>query len=180
MTQGVRMAVGTIARFEGEPPASVPLRRRHIVKAISWRIIGTFDTLILSLLLLTFLGPYLGIEPGRAKHVETASYIAGTEVITKILLYYFHERVWARLRWGRNTRNPKLTSAARRSGAKAFTWRVLASLDTSLLAFIFTGNIVMAASIGGSEVLTKLLLYFAHERVWARIRFGLPPGGPGE
>ncbi len=174
------MAVGTTARFEQEPPAPVALRRRHVVKAISWRIIGTFDTLILSLLLLTFLGPYLGIEPGRANHVETASYIAGTEVVTKILLYYFHERVWARLRWGRNTKNRKLTSAARRSGAKAFTWRALASFDTAVLAFIFTGNLAMAASIGGGEILTKLLLYFAHERIWARIGFGLPPGGPAE
>jgi uncharacterized membrane protein len=169
------MAVGTITHINRKP-IPVALRRRHIAKAISWRVIGTFDTLMLSLLLLTFLGPYLGIEPGHARHVATAGYIAGTEVVTKILLYYLHERVWTRFRWGFNPRNPKVISAARRSGVKAITWRALASLDTSLLAFIFTGNIVMAVSIGGGEILTKLLLYFCHERIWARIRFGLPPG----
>ena len=162
-------------RREPPPPLPVPARKRHIAKAISWRVVGTLDTLLLSFLLLTFLGPWLGIERSSAHHAETAGYIAGTEVITKIVLYYLHERGWARLNWGRNARNPRLTSTLRRSGVKAITWRVLASLDTSLLAFIFTGNLTMAVSIGGSEVLTKLILYVFHERLWARIHYGLPP-----
>jgi uncharacterized membrane protein len=159
------------------PRPPVASHKRHIAKAISWRIVGTLDTLILSFVLLTFLGPWLGIQSSRAQHVETASYIAGTEVVTKILLYYFHERLWTRFDWGRQARNPKLSSSIRRSSVKAITWRVLASLDTALLAFIFTGNLTMAVSIGGSEVLTKLLLYIFHERLWARIHYGLSPGG---
>ncbi len=170
------MAAVIVDEASRGPLPPVASHRRHIAKAISWRVVGTLDTLVLSFLLLTFLGPWLGIQNSRAHHAETASYIAGTEIATKILLYYVHERLWTRFNWGRQARNPKLTSSMRRSGVKAITWRVLASLDTSLLAFIFTGNLTMAVSIGGGEVVTKLLLYVLHERLWARIHYGLSPG----
>jgi len=37
-------------------------------------------------------------------------------------------------------------------------------------------NLATAISIGGFEVITKLVLYFFHERYWARIRWGIIPG----
>ena len=42
--------------------------------------------------------------------------------------------------------------------------------------FFHTGNLATAISIGGFEVITKLVLYFFHERYWARIRWGIIPG----
>jgi sulfate adenylyltransferase subunit 1 len=42
-----------------------------------------------------------------------------------------------------------------------------------VLSFSFTGNAKISAAISGSEILTKLLLYYGHERVGARSRFGL-------
>jgi uncharacterized membrane protein len=62
-----------------------------------------------------------------------------------------------------------------RSLAKAVSWRVTGSIDTTILAFIFTGNIKVAAAIGGTEVFTKIVLYFIHERIWSRLAFGLSP-----
>ncbi|WP_374942582.1 DUF2061 domain-containing protein [Sphingomonas sp.] len=59
---------------------------RSFVKAVSWRTIGSIDTFILGM-----------IFSGSAK---TAGAIAGTEVFTKIFLFYFHERGWALIRWG--------------------------------------------------------------------------------
>jgi uncharacterized membrane protein len=59
-----------------------------------------------------------------------------------------------------------------RSLFKAVTWRMCGSLDTTMLAFVFTGNIKLSAAIGGTEVLTKIALYYAHERFWTRIGFG--------
>jgi uncharacterized membrane protein len=53
---------------------------------------------------------------------------------------------------------------------------VLASADTMVLGFVFTGNLATAISIGGFEVITKLVLYFFHERYWARIRWGIIAG----
>ena len=57
------------------------------------------------------------------------------------------------------------------SFCKTCTWRVVASLDTFLLSWLITGNIGMGASIASLEVLTKMFLYYAHERQWEKPRF---------
>ena len=59
-----------------------------------------------------------------------------------------------------------------RSVLKSITWRFLATLTTVSLVYIFTGKIDMAVEIGGIEVVLKIIIYFIHERVWYRIRFG--------
>lgn len=64
----------------------VETHTRSVVKAISWRTLGTLDTFALSWLM-----------TGR---VEIAGSIAGLELGTKIAWYYLHERVWASVRWG--------------------------------------------------------------------------------
>ncbi len=60
---------------------------RSIVKAISWRLVGSLDTFILSLVI--------------THNLVFAGSIASVESITKIILYYFHERAWAAVPWGR-------------------------------------------------------------------------------
>lgn len=59
-----------------------------------------------------------------------------------------------------------------RSIIKGVTWRFIATLDTVLIAWLITGQIKFALSIGGIEVLTKLGLYYLHERVWDKIKLG--------
>lgn len=59
-----------------------------------------------------------------------------------------------------------------RSLVKAISWRVTGTVDTIMLSWLFTGNIGTALSIGLTEVLTKMFLYYAHERVWNRIHLG--------
>lgn len=68
-----------------------------------------------------------------------------------------------------------------RSLLKGTTWRVLGTLDTIFLAWLFTGSTRTALTIGGVEVFTKIILYYMHERVWLRLPFGREPdvnGGP--
>ena len=148
---------------------------RSLGKAISWRVVGTIDTLFLSFLILTFLGPLLGLpEASNADNAEIATYIALTEVATKMTLYYLHERGWARLTWGVSVDDEgHRAEAHRRTATKTATWRTIASLDTIILALIFTGNLGTAISIGGLEVITKLALYFVHERAWSRLKWGI-------
>lgn len=55
-------------------------RKRHFAKAISWRIIGTLDTMLIA-----------GVITGNWK---VGVSVGGVEVFTKTLLYYFHERMW--------------------------------------------------------------------------------------
>jgi len=60
-----------------------------------------------------------------------------------------------------------------RSLVKAISWRVLGSVDTFLLSLLFTRNVGAAGAIATTEVLTKMFLYYFHERVWAGISWGL-------
>lgn len=147
--------------------------KRSIAKAISWRFVGTIDTLILSFLLITYLGPLFGLERSEGEALQTAGFIAITEIVTKSVFYYLHERFWVWLRWGTSVVDGKRKETYARSTTKTATWRTLASLDTMVLAWFFTGNIATALSIGGLEVFTKLVLYFFHERIWSNIDFGI-------
>ncbi len=157
--------------------------KRSIVKAISWRFVGTIDTLILSYVLITYLGPLFGLERSEGEALQAASYIAITEVATKMVFYFLHERFWVWLSWGTSVVDGVRKETYARSTTKTATWRTLASLDTMVLAWLFTGSIATAMSIGGLEVITKLILYFFHERIWSNIGFGIvhqpevpPPG----
>lgn len=60
-----------------------------------------------------------------------------------------------------------------RSIAKAVSWRVLGSIDTFLLSWLFTGSPKAAGAIAVTEVLTKMALYYFHERAWSNIGWGL-------
>ena len=146
---------------------------RSIAKAISWRTVGSLDTLLLSYLMITYIGPYFGLEQSPGEAVKAASYIAITEVVTKILFYYFHERFWVWVKWGASVVDGQRKETYRRTTTKTFTFRTIATLDTILLAWFFTGSIETALSIGGLEIFTKLMLYFFHERLWAKLPFGI-------
>lgn len=59
-----------------------------------------------------------------------------------------------------------------RSVAKAVSWRIVATLTTVLLVYVFTRNLVVSGGVGVTELLSKLLIYYVHERVWNAIGFG--------
>ena len=60
-----------------------------------------------------------------------------------------------------------------RSMAKTVTWRLLGTFLTVLVAYLLTRDLSLALMLGGIEILAKFVLYFGHERLWARIGFGL-------
>ena len=61
----------------------------------------------------------------------------------------------------------------RRSFMKAVSWRTLGSIDTFILSWIITGKLHLGVFIASAEVVTKIALYYFHERAWARIKWGL-------
>ena len=128
----------------------VPSHGRALAKAVSWRAVGTIDTFLWSWLI--------------TGHVEWAGAIASTEILTKIVLFYLHERAWRLMRWAPN--------AHLRSFIKAVSWRFFGSLDTFILSMIFTGNAKFAVSIATAEAVTKIALYYLHERAWRRVAWG--------
>jgi uncharacterized membrane protein len=59
-----------------------------------------------------------------------------------------------------------------RSLAKTFSWRLFATIDTFIISYLVTGSYVWAGSIISIEVMTKMALYFVHERAWGYARWG--------
>ncbi len=73
---------------------------RSLLKAISWRCVGTMDTFFVSFFVLRL----TGATETNLETVKVSGGIAGVEVVTKILLYYLHERAWGRISFGRQPR----------------------------------------------------------------------------
>lgn len=71
-----------------------------------------------------------------------------------------------------STAGPSLRDARVRALVKAISWRLLGTLGTSLIVLAFTGRWGLALSVGGAEGLTKIGLFFVHERLWDRVAFG--------
>ncbi len=61
---------------------------------------------------------------------------------------------------------------AYRSIVKTISWRALGTLDTIIISYLITGSLSMAASIGSIELVTKMILYYFHERAWNKINLG--------
>lgn len=124
--------------------------KRHIAKTITWRVIGTLDTILLSWIITG--NPFTGLQIGLA------------EVITKMLLYYLHERIWVKV---------DIAESKKRHIIKTLTWRGVGTVDTIVLSWIITGNPLTGLKIGVVEVVTKMILYYLHERAWYSINFGI-------
>ena len=130
--------------------------KRHIAKTITWRIVGTIDTFFLAWLISG--NPTTGLKIGLA------------EVITKMFLYYFHERAWFKINL---SKEGQILESRKRHIAKTFTWRLIGTIDTMLLAWIISGDPLTGLKIGFAEVVTKMFLYYFHERAWYKINYGL-------
>jgi len=58
--------------------------------------------------------------------------------------------------------------------AKTISWRIIGTLDTMILSGFVTGSLLIGVTIGGIEIVTKMILYYLHERAWYRFsNFGL-------
>ena len=126
------------------------LINRHIAKTISWRIVGTLDTMFLSWVITGDLK--VGMQIGLA------------DVIIKMVLYYLHERAWFK---------SSIKNSDRRHLFKTFTWRIIGTVTTIILSFRILGNSIHSFQIGGAETLTKTIFYYFHEKFWYRLSYGL-------
>ena len=59
-----------------------------------------------------------------------------------------------------------------RSFAKATSWRITGTIDTIIIASFISGSITFGVTIGATEFVTKIVLYWIHERVWNKIKWG--------
>lgn len=129
---------------------SLKISKRHIIKSLTWRFIGTLDTFVFTWLITGDLSD--GIN------------ISGITTFTKFFWYYVHERMWF---------NSSVTDSNKRHILKTFTWRGIGTLDTVLFVWLITGSPFTGLKIGGTETISKMLLYYGHEKLWYKINYGL-------
>ncbi|PCJ27300.1 MAG: hypothetical protein COA96_03700 [SAR86 cluster bacterium] len=71
--------------------------------------------------------------------------------------------------------NSRAPDSRLRSLLKAFSWRVLATFTTGVIAYYITGELGAALMIGGIEFFLKFFIYYVHERAWQHIQVGKAP-----
>lgn len=124
--------------------------KRHFLKSLTWRIIGSIDTFLICYFL--------------TGNFSFGLSISGVDFFSKLVLYYFHERIWFL---------SEIETLNKRHVFKTFSWRAVGSLATLFVAWTVTGNPFTGFKVGLFEILTKMILYYLHEKVWYRINFGL-------
>ena len=130
---------------------------RSLIKGISWRIVATVDTILVVLLVTCLSGEC---------NLEIAFSIASIEFVLKFVIYYIHERLWQYIY--------KTNKVSQRGTLyKTISWRVLATIMT----FIISGAILdsfsqIAMYIAITELFTKFIFYYLHERIWLKLPLG--------
>jgi uncharacterized membrane protein len=61
----------------------------------------------------------------------------------------------------------------KRSIAKTASWRIAGSLSTFSISYLVTGSFNVAGSIAVVQMVINTLLYYLHERMWGKIKWGL-------
>lgn len=130
---------------------------RSLIKGISWRVIATADTILVVLLVTCLTGQC---------SLENAIKIGTIEFLLKFAVYYLHERVWQRLLVNTNVTQGQTLK-------KTISWRIVATTMT----FIISGSVLeafdeIALYIALTELFTKFVLYYLHERLWLKLPLG--------
>lgn len=134
-----------------------PSHLRSLLKGISWRIIATTDTVVVVLFITCLTGNC---------SLEYAVKIGFSEFLIKLVIYYFHERIWLNV-LNKQAHTPKEILY------KTISWRVVATTTT----FIISGIVLesfdsIALYIALTELVTKLILYYGHEKLWLYLPLG--------
>ena len=157
--------------------------QRSLYKTFTWRVIASLDTAILAFLfsfygdeIFLFFAQYgllssdFEITQTTVKESINDGLLVGSiEIITKLIIYYFHERAW---RINYKKQSDKFHHSKKRSMYKAITYRIIGSLDT----FIISSFVIKSTKLGGgvaiAEIITKPILYYIHERIWDKQSIG--------
>lgn len=131
---------------------------RSIIKGISWRIIATIDTVFVVYIVTYFLLD----KPS----IESAIKIGAAEFLIKLVIYYIHERIWLKVLKKQAATNKEIIS-------KSISWRVVATSTTFIISGIILDSFdEVALFIAMSELVTKFILYYLHEKLWLKLPLG--------
>ncbi len=123
---------------------------RSIAKSITWRIIGSTDTFLLTVFI--------------SSNISFGFSISFLEIVTKTILYYLHERVWF---------NSRIKNSKIRHLIKPFSWRVIAMTDTLIISVLIFDDYTMGIQLISLELVTKIILFYIHDKLWYLSKFGI-------
>jgi uncharacterized membrane protein len=129
-------------------------RRRAIVKASTFKVLAT----LVGFLLTYF---FTGSK-------TTALIVVIVNAITVFLGFYFHERVWEKIKWQINNGN----DSTKRAFVKTVTYKIVSFTIGFLTKWAIIGDLLTALSIGVSKNIITFILYYFHERIWDKISWG--------
>lgn len=144
---------------------------RSFAKSITWRVTSFLNTSLIGVVVSG--DPFQGLAIGVA------------EILTKTVLYYFHERLWLGVKYGRKVMLTAEGCVAvelhTRTFTKMMSWRLIGTLDTLVISYFITGSLAASISISVLEFITELILYYIHERSWLKVKWGIRrPVQPGK
>ena len=131
---------------------------RSVLKGISWRFVALTDTILVVLFVTCLMGQC---------SLEDAIKIGASEFLFKLVIYYFHERIWLRILKKQATTSKEILY-------KTISWRVVATTTT----FVISGLVLnegfgeVAIYIALVELFTKFILYYLHEKLWLKLPLG--------
>lgn len=144
---------------------STESRLRTFARSMTWRVSGVALAVALTWY---FTGnPALGVELGLAYN------------LVRLSTHYFHDRGWARVRWGmRHTAEPDehgmhSQETKLRTFLRSVTWRISGVALTVLLAIGLTGDLTLGLELGVSYNAIRLSTHYFHDRAWARWGWGM-------
>jgi len=130
---------------------------RSIIKGVSWRVLATTDTILVVLLITCLLGEC---------SLENAVKIGASEFLIKLIIFYFHERVWLRQLGKQASTNKEIVK-------KSISWRFVATTTTFIISGIVLNSFdELALYISLTELFTKFALYYVHEKIWLKLPLG--------
>lgn len=126
------------------------INKRHLAKAVTWRFVGTIDTFILGWVF--------------TENINHGISLSAITTLSKLILYFFHEKFWFK---------SALKDSQKRHIIKTFSWRIIGTIDTYIFGFLLIGNPLIGLKIGLFETISKMILYYFHEKIWYKFNFGL-------
>jgi uncharacterized membrane protein len=129
---------------------------RTLYKTVAYRILSTLAIMAVSLL--------LGASGAQAGAMGIIIFVLGS------IIYYAHDRVWARLNWNRGTTG---NEAVKRSVIKTIVYRLITVVVGMIIArLVMTDSNTTALAFGVSQFVVNMILYYVLERVFNRVQYG--------
>ena len=99
--------------------------------------------------------------------------IAGWSAVLNSVLYWIHERVWNWLQWNRKPKDSVFfLDGHPRTTTKMVTWRIVVNFSNFFIPYFITGSWGQAGAFFTIAVFVNMALFYGHERIWNRIRWG--------